>query len=112
MKTFKEELTIEADNNLSNIDISEEIKIIKRRMKEYVDYRKYTINLIKNHGTMVIGGQTTNIKDIFIPKLISPLDYRQLFINELVKLGFAEEDMILSVNNYDNYDCYSIKVVW
>jgi hypothetical protein len=61
---------------------------------------------------MAIGGNCSNRISIFVPKLISPLHYRQIFINELIQLGFAKEDMILSVKEYDICDYYNIKLVW
>ena len=110
--TFKEELTLEADNNAIDIDISEHIREIKKRMKNCVDCRSYTIALNKINTQVCIGTNCRNITILSIPHLVSPLHYRQLFINELIKLGFTEECMELSVREYDTHDAYDIKLTW
>ena len=110
--TFKEELTLEADNNAIDIDISEHIREIKKSLKNCVDDRSYIISLIKYHDSLCIGTNCRNITILSIPHLVSPLHYRQLFINELIKLGFTEECMELSVREYDTHDAYDIKLTW
>ena len=112
MTTFREELTLEADNNATNIGINKEIEHIKKKMKECVDCRNFTISLIKAHRTMAIGIHHPNVIDLFIPKLVSPLHYRQLFIDELTKLGFTEECMELYIQETDLCDYYNIKLTW
>ena len=110
--TFREELTLEADNNASNIGINKEIEHIKKKIKECVDCRNFTISLNKINTQVCIGTNCRNITILSIPHLVSPLHYRQLFINELIKLGFTEECMKLSVREYDTHDVYDIKLTW
>lgn len=111
--TFREELTLEADNNAANIDISEDIESIKKKIKECVDYRSFTISLVKAHKTMAIGTYHPNMIDLFIPELVAPLHYRQLFVNELTKLGFIEEEcMELYIQETNLCDYYNIKLTW
>ena len=110
--TFKEELTLEAEQFASNIDISEDIECIKKKMKEYVGCRQYTVDLIKANDTMTIGGGCSNITQVFIPPLVSPLHYRQLFVEEFKKLGFTDDDMQLYVKETTYSDCYYIELEW
>lgn len=86
----------------------------KTKMKEAVNYRSFTITLVKvkSDEAMAIGGYCPDRFDTFVPKLVSPLDYRQIFINELIKLGFAEEDMELYIQETDLCDYYNIKLTW
>ncbi len=109
---FKEELTLEAEQIASNIDISEDMKRIKEKMKEYVECRKYTVLLIKPHDTMAVGGGCSNITQLFIPPFVSPLHYRQLFVEEFKKLGFTDDDMQLYVKETTYSDCYYIELEW
>ena len=109
---FREELTLEADNNATNIGINKEIEHIKKKMKECVDCRSFTISLVKAHKTMAIGTYFPKVISLFIPKLTSPLHYRQLFIDELTKLGFTEECMELYTQETDLCDYYNIKLTW
>lgn len=112
--TFREELTLEADNNASNIDISEDIENIKKKIKEAVDYRSFTVCLVKvkPHRSVAIGGYRPTQTEIFIPKLVSPQHYRQMFINEFSKLGFTEENVELDIKDYDSCEYYNIKLTW
>ena len=109
---FREELTLEADNNATNIGINKEIEHIKKKMKECVDSRSFTISLVKAHKTMAIGAGHSKMIELFIPKLVSPLHYRQLFVDELTKLGFNEECMELYIQKTDLCDYYNIKLTW
>lgn len=110
--TFREELTLEADNNAAKINIGKDIERIKDKMKKSVDCRNFTISLIKAHRPMAIGGYNPNTIELFIPKLMPPLYYRKLFIDELNKLGFTEECMELYVQETDLCDDYNIKLTW
>lgn len=111
---FREELTLEADNNAANTSINKEIEHIKHKMKACVDCRNFTISLIKAHRTMAIGIGTShsNVTSLFIPGLVEPLQYRQLFVDELTKLGFNEECMELYIQETDLCDYYNIKLTW
>jgi hypothetical protein len=112
--TFREELTLEADNNASNIDIGEDIENIKKKIKEAVDHRNFTVCLVqvKPHKTVAIGGYRPTQTEIFIPNFIAPLHYRQLFINEFTKLGFTEENVELDIKDYNSCKYYNIKLTW
>lgn len=112
--TFKQELTLEAEANASKIDISEDIERIKKKMKEAVDYRNFTVCLVKvkPYRTVAIGGYRPTQIEIFIPNLIPPQYYRQLFINEFTKLGFTEECIELEVKGFNSCDYYNIKLTW
>jgi hypothetical protein len=110
--TYREELTLEADKNVVNIDISKDIKHIKNKMKEYVECRSFTVHLIKARSAVAVSEYCPNIVNLFIPNLVSPLHYRQLFIDEFTKLGFTEECIELSISEYDTFDYYDIKLTW
>lgn len=110
--TFREELTLEADKNVVNIDISKEIEHIKNKMKECVECRSFTVHLIEARSAVVVGSHYPNVANFFIPNLVSPLHYRQLFVDEFTKLGFTEECMELSISEYDTFDYYDIKLTW
>ena len=109
---FREELTLEADNNATNTGVNKEIEHIKQKMKECVDCRNFTVSLIKAHVDMGIKSPRPNVINLFIPELVSPLHYRQLFINELTKLGFTEECMELYIQETNLCDYYNIKLTW
>ena len=110
--TFKQELALEADELAKMRDISEEIRYIKLRLKESVTNRVFYIHLIVAYDTMAIGGHSSNIYDIFVPKGIAPESYRQLFVDELKKLGFTDEDIELSFSRNKIFDSYDIKLKW
>lgn len=109
---FKEKLTLEANNNATNIGINKEIEHIKKKMKECVDCRSFIISLVKAHKTMAIGSSHPNVISLFIPKLVSPIHYRQLFVDELTKLGFTEECIELYIKETDLCDYYNVKLTW
>ena len=109
---YRQELTNKANAYLENIDITEEIEDIKNKLEYYFDKREYTIYLVKvNEGPVAVGGNTS-ATHIFIPYDIAPLHYRQLFIDELQKLGFSKEYMELFINKGRYSDSYIIKLKW
>ena len=113
--TFREDLSLEADNNAAKVtDISEDIERIKKKMREAVDYRSFTVCLVKvkTNNTVAIGGYRPTQIEIFIPELVPPQYYRQLFINEFTKLGFTEEYIELDVQDFDSCEYYKIKLNW
>ena len=112
LMTFKEQLTAQADNFERSIEIDKEIRYIKGRMKECWASRAFTINLIVPSGPMAIGGASLNFHSLFVPKLVSPIHYRQLFVEELKKLGFDENEIELYDIETSHSHTYSIKVVW
>jgi hypothetical protein len=110
LMTFKEQLTAQADNFERTIEINEEIERIKERMQKCWADRAFTINLIVPFDSIAIGGLSSNFYNDFVPKAVSPLHYRQLFIEELKKLGFDEFELYDTVTSHSH--TYSIKVVW
>ena len=112
LMTFKEQLTAQADNFEYTIEIDKEIEHIKGRMRACWADRAFTINLIVPSGPMAIGGASLNFCSLFVPKLVSPMHYRQLFVEELKKLGFDEKEIELYDIETSHAHTYSIKVVW
>lgn len=110
LMTFKEQLTTLADNFERTIEIDEEIECIKERMLKCWADRAFTINLIVPFGPIAIGGASSNFYNDFVPKLVSPIHYRQLFVEELKKLGFDEFELYDTETSHSH--TYSIKVVW
>jgi hypothetical protein len=92
--------------------VHKEVAYIEERMEEYFDKRKYTIELIKTKTTMAIGGNCTNFSHFFVPHGISPAHYRQLFIDELYKLGFTDDNIELDEFDCRSYTSYKIIVRW
>ena len=112
LMTFKEQLTAQADNFERSIEIDQEIRYIKSRMRECWASRAFTINLIVPSGSMAIGNASLNFHSLFVPKLVSPMHYRQLFVEELYKLGFTDDEIELYDIETAHAHTYSIKVVW
>lgn len=112
LMTFKEQLTAQADNFERSIEIDEEIRYIKGRMRKCWADRAFTINLIVPSSPMAIGSASSNFYSLFVPKLVSPMHYRQLFVEELKKLGFDENEIQLYDIETSRSHTYSIKVVW
>ncbi len=110
--TFKQDLTLEADINASKFDISKDIEHIKNEMKKHVNDRVYTVSLIKPHQSMAIGKYSPNHIDLFIPKNVTPEDYRQQFVKEFKKLGFTDIDIELYLQESSICDYYNIKLSW
>ena len=110
--SFKEELTVEAEMNNLKIDISDKIDYIKYKMKQCVNCRSFTVSLVKANTPMALGVNYPNAVDYFIPPKVSPLHYRKLFIDEFIKLGFAEEDIELNVVDGRYCTYYGINVTW
>ena len=112
LMTFKEQLTAQADNFERSVDINEEITYIKGRMRECWASRAFNINLIVTYGSIAIGNASHKFKYLFVPKQVSPMHYRQLFVVELKKLGFSEDEIELYDIETAHSHTYSIKVVW
>lgn len=111
--SFREELMLRADEYEKNIDIQKDIEYIKNELNKCYYKRKYTISLVKvTKDTVAIGKYTEGRTSLFVPYGIAPLHYRQLFVNELQKLGFSEECMELSVEEHSCFDSYEIKLKW
>lgn len=111
--SFREELMLRADEYEKNIDIQKDIENIKKNLNEYYYRRSYTISLIKvTNGSVAIGQHTPGRIGLFIPNNLSPLHYRQLFINEFNKLGFIEGCMELWEQECKNFYEYNIVLKW
>lgn len=111
--SFREHLTLQADEFENNIDISKDLEKIKIKLKEYYYKRTHTISLIKvKKGPIAFGEGNESHTSLFIPYGVSPLSYRQLFINALSKLGFDENCMELWEQDYDKFYEYNIVLKW
>jgi hypothetical protein len=112
MKTFKEQL-IEKVKTI-NYDISEHMNIIKIKMNEFVQERKFIINLVepKTDNTLIIGTSKGPIYQTFIPKNVEPHVYMKLFTAALKELGFKDEDIEKGAGETDYCYDYSITVRW
>ena len=110
---FRQELAIKADEYEKNINIVEKIENIKNQLEGYFYKREYIISLVKvTESSVAIGHNNVGRTSIFVPYGVPPMYYRQLFINELQKLGFSEECMELSVKKHPCFDSYDIKLKW
>lgn len=107
--TFAEQLKLKADMFEIDLDIDDEIQEIKNKMNKFFHRREYIIDLYKPKGAMAIGGYCDTRSAFFIPKDIAPLHYRQLFIDELYKLGFTDNDLELS--DKDTYTCHAYRII-
>lgn len=107
--TFKEELTIKANEEALRID--GEIERIKKAILRNVTKREYVVELIEPHTTFAIGG-SGNFACLFIPKHVEPEKYNQLFIDKFKELGFADKDMLTNHLACKDYDLYSITLKW
>ena len=111
--TFKEKL-IERAERASEINIEEEMNVIKTRMAENADERVFTIALVKSKTRfpLITGIGVNNQITLFVPKRCNPHRYRQQFVDALLDLGFEEEDISLEIESSDVFDSYDIKVTW
>lgn len=111
--TFKEKLIKQAER-ASEINIEEEINIIKTKMAENAEGREFTISLIKptSNRIFAVGASGTNWFNTFIPKKYAPCDYRKKFVDALLGLGFEEKDISLETRSFKDLDYYDIKVTW
>lgn len=109
---FKQMLTHKAEKYENELNIDKEIFNIKKEMEKNFELRHYTIKLWKIlKGTIALGkyiGRTA----LFIPCGIDPEKYRQKFVEEFKKLGFADSDIELSTISVDNYIIYEIELKW
>ena len=85
---FAEKLKYKADMNDLNMTVNKEMCYIEKKMEEHFDKREFRINLLVPERTMAIGQNYTNVAEFFVPHRVSPAHYRQLFMDELFKLGF------------------------
>lgn len=110
---FAEKLKYKADINDLNITVNKEMCYVEKRMEEHFDKREFRINLLVPERTMAIGQNYTNMTEFFVPLGVSPAHYRQLFMDELFKLGFKGTDIELDESEVKGYyKSYSIIVRW
>lgn len=109
---FAEKLTYKAETHELISDVQREMESVKKRMEEYYYKREYTIELIKPKSNMAFGGNCTNFSHLFVPYGVSPAHYRQLFMDELLKLGFKGTDIELDEFDCRSYTSYKIIVRW
>lgn len=107
-----EKLKFKADMFELDLNVHKEMSSIEKKMEEYFDKREYTIELIKAKTNMAIGGNCTNFSYFFVPCRISPAHYRQLFMDELYKLGFTDDNIELDEFDCRSHTAYKIIVRW
>ena len=90
---FFEQLKQKADNIEHGINIQDKIRFIKKEMESYAHKRAFTISLIQTTSTMVIGRGQIGKVEFFIPNGLLPDVYRNMFIEELLKLGFDKSNI-------------------
>lgn len=112
MKTFKEQLTEQA--NTRTYDISDHVKRIKTMMQTYVEDREFTISLIQSKPghMMTLGDIRGPIYQTFIPHKVEPHVYMKVFTVALKELGFKNEDIEKGAGEEKNCYYYNIKVKW
>lgn len=109
---FVEKLKYKADMFELDLNVHKEMCSVEKKMEAYFDKREYTIELVKAKTNMTIGGNCTNFSYFFIPDRVSPMHYRQLFLDELYKLGFTDGDVELDEFDCKSYTAYKIIVRW
>ena len=107
--TFAEKLKYRADMFEMDLNVHEEVLHIKKNMEKHFNRREYIIDLYKAKCTMAIGGNCDMRSTFFVPHDVSPLHYRQLFIDELYRLGFTDDAIELDDNDYERYHQYRIR---
>lgn len=107
-----EKLKFKADMFELTLNVHNEMSSVEKKMEEHFDKREYTVELIKTKTTMAIGGNCSNFSHFFVPYGVSPTHYRQLFIDELYKLGFTDDDIELDEFDCRSYTSYKIIVRW
>lgn len=110
--TFAEKLKYRADMFEMDLNVHEEVIAIKKNMEKHFNRREYIIDLYVARCTMAIGGNCDMRSTFFVPRDVAPIHYRQLFIDELYKLGFTEDNIELDDNDYGRYHQYKITVRW
>lgn len=109
---FAEKLKYKADMFELDLNVVKEMSFIEKKMEEYFSVREYTIELIEARTTMAVGGNSKNFSHFFIPSRVSPMHYRQLFLDELYRLGFTDDNIELDEFDCRSYTSYKIIVRW
>lgn len=112
MKTFKEQLTEQANNQ--TYDISDHVKRIKTMMRACINNREFVISLIhsKPGSIIALGYESGPVYQTFIPTGCVSYTYMKLFIEALKELGFKDEDIEKGAGEEKDYYYYNIKVRW
>jgi hypothetical protein len=113
MKTFKEQLTEQANNQ--TYDISDHVKRIKNMMRACINDREFVISLIHSKpdsSIIALGYEPGPVYQTFIPWGCAPHVYMKLFIVALKELGFKDEDIEKGAGEEKDYYYYNIKVKW
>lgn len=112
MKTFKEQLTEQANNQ--TYDISDHVKRIKTMMRACINDREFVISLIhsKPDSIIALGYEPGSVYQTFIPRGCEPHVYMKLFTAALKELGFKDEDIEKGTGEEKDYYYYNIKVKW
>lgn len=110
--TFAEKLKYKADMFEMDLNVHKEMCTIEKNMEKHFNRREYIIDLYKAKCTMAVGGYRDAYSDFFVPSGVPSLYYRQLFIDELYKLGFTDDNIELDDTDYDRYHKYRITVRW
>ena len=109
---FAEKLKYKADMFEMDLNVHAEVCDIQKNMEKNFSRREYIIDLYKAKCTMAIGGNCDMRSSFFVPKGVAPMHYRQLFIEELYKLGFTDDNIELDDRDMATYHLYKIIVRW
>lgn len=111
--TLKEMLTEKADAFEKNIDVKCEMRIVEKDLQRYYNMREYTINLLVPKQKLNLTDSDRNYRSFIVPGKVDPIHYRDLFVEELNKLGFTNKFIeCLRRDEYSNCDSYKIVVRW
>jgi hypothetical protein len=111
--TFFEQLKQKADNIEHNINIQDKINFIKKEMESCAHKRSFTISLVQTTSTIALGHGRIGRADFFVPKGLSPDIYRNIFIEELLKLGFDKSNMHMDEDIFAGSTViYNIHIRW
>ena len=109
---FAEKLKYKADMFEMDLNVYSDVCNIQKNMEKHFNRREYIIDLYKAKCTMAIGGNCDMRSTFFVPRDVAPLHYRQLFIDELYKLGFTDDNIELDDRDMATYHQYRITVRW
>lgn len=113
-ETFKDKLSKKADEFESKADIKEHLDLIKKKLEEFYSIRKFTLYLVKSkpNSCIAIGKSGSNNMSLFVPSLVDPVYYTELFINAFKELGFTDKDITAEHIDYGDHESYNITLKW
>lgn len=113
-ETFKDKLRKKADNFERNTDIKEHMESIKKKLEEFYSTRKLILYLIKTKpgSGIAIGKSCSNNMSLFVPILVDPVQYTELFIKAFKELGFTDKDITTEYIDYKDHESYNITLRW